>query len=716
MQKNAENQNYVTNEFDIKSRNTQDAIYFNFSYSALKLLGKNLYSNPANAISELVANSLDAHAPEVYVYIDMSDKEHSSIEIIDNGKGMDYYDLSEKYVWIGRNKRKDSSLTDSEKQTMMGRKGIGKLAALYLSNQYYIITKKTGDSKTTQWEINLNAYDDSAFPKLNRVNRYIELVNKDIWNNCASGTVIKLENVDLRGNGEKKIEGLRRVFADFYLIDSLKTTIYVAVKTKDSQQVPFVPVKKKIGYKNFYALYNNTPLKIVEKMQKSIAFTWASKYPHIANTPRYTKYLNEKDFHFRGTKTFSKEDGSTIEKEYCLSGWIAIHSTIESANAVDPDFIRNNIYQPNHLRLYVRNKLAVENYFTLKRNTQTMANYIEGEISFDILDDDDLPDIATSSRQDFLADERVELLISLVEPILASLFKLRNQVGHEITQENNNYTDYLIKQEEKKRKAEEEARAKAEEEARIAEKAKEEAEKKQKEAEEEAKREKKRSQYILSVSNVEDKNLLNTIHTIYNMSNRVKENLDELNSFPSLTSDMLEKLEKASTSNQRILSASKIITKAGYVVYNNDVKRELNLSEFVNQYANNVLCRIYDEKIDIKCVGNVSSIFKIKIKPLSFIMLLDNLIGNSIKANSSHLFITIEDSDKKYYLKFKDDGNGIDPSITNLDYLFDFGVTTTNGSGLGLYYAKKQMTYLKGNISIERNSDKGVTVILSWDK
>ena len=47
---------------EINNRNTSDAIYFNFSYAALKLLGKNLYNNAANAISELVANGLDAKA------------------------------------------------------------------------------------------------------------------------------------------------------------------------------------------------------------------------------------------------------------------------------------------------------------------------------------------------------------------------------------------------------------------------------------------------------------------------------------------------------------------------------------------------------------------------------------------------------------------------------------------------------------------------------
>lgn len=57
--------NNGSNETAVRSPNTNDEIYFNFSYAALKLLGKNLYSNAANAISELVANGLDAKAKKV---------------------------------------------------------------------------------------------------------------------------------------------------------------------------------------------------------------------------------------------------------------------------------------------------------------------------------------------------------------------------------------------------------------------------------------------------------------------------------------------------------------------------------------------------------------------------------------------------------------------------------------------------------------------------
>lgn len=71
-----------------------DDIEFSFSYLALKMLGKNLYSNPWAAISELVANGLDAQSSEVFLYIDVSEPENSAIEIFDNGVGMDENDRS----------------------------------------------------------------------------------------------------------------------------------------------------------------------------------------------------------------------------------------------------------------------------------------------------------------------------------------------------------------------------------------------------------------------------------------------------------------------------------------------------------------------------------------------------------------------------------------------------------------------------------------------
>lgn len=717
---------------EINNRNTSDAIYFNFSYAALKLLGKNLYSNAANAISELVANGLDAKAKNVYVYIDMSDKKHSIIEIIDDGIGMDYADLAQKYVWIGRNKRNDADLLEDEKKNVMGRKGIGKLAALYLSNDYFILTKKEPNNKVDQWQINLSAYADSDFPKLDRVNEEVILENKAIWEQIQHGTAIVLNNVDLRRNGAKRIEALKRVFADFYLIDELSSNIYVAVKTDKKQSIMFEKVEKFVAFENFYAMYDNTDSCQYKKMRKNIAFSWASKYPHIGDAERATILWRKEDFQYKGKKEFKTENGELIEKEYELIGWIGVHATIESKNAIDEKFIRNDIYQPNRLRIYVRNKLAVADFFEMHPSTQAMSNYVEGDITFNILDDDDLPDIATSSRQDFLDDERVELLISILDPIVNTMFKVRNEIGQKIRSENEEYEEYLRKQEEEKRKREEEARQKAEEQAREAEQKKAEAEKKQKEAErnkqeaeekqkraeERAEQERQRTRYILNVSGVEDKNIMNSIHSIYNMSNRVKENLDDLSEVVQHSAIGMKKLEKAVMSNQRILSVSKIISKAGMIVENNDASKQVELNLFINEYVKDVLSCIYDKNdIDIDCDINSASEYFIKIKPLSFIMMIDNIVGNSIKANAKKLRIVVEDSLSEYHIvKFIDDGDGIDKSVNDINRLFEFGVTTTNGSGLGLFYAKKYMNDIKGKIEILPNENEGISVILKFKK
>ena len=94
-----------------------NTIEFTFSYLALGLLGKNLYSNAWAALSELVANSLDAKANNVYVYIDMRQKKQSIIEVFDDGIGMSKVEMKNNYIQVGRNRR----LTQDEADSVMGR-------------------------------------------------------------------------------------------------------------------------------------------------------------------------------------------------------------------------------------------------------------------------------------------------------------------------------------------------------------------------------------------------------------------------------------------------------------------------------------------------------------------------------------------------------------------------------------------------------------------
>ena len=192
-------------------------VYFNFSYYALNLLGKQMYSSKWNAISELVANGLDAGAKTVRVYINSIEKNKSTIEIFDDGSGMSYSDLINKYALIGRNKREeDNNLSDKIK----GRKGVGKLAGLYLSKKYYIVTKK--DGVESSWILDSTSAKDSDIPKLDKINNEdVKIDNQHIWKNYKKGTLIKLTDVDMSNFAEKRLDGLKRRISDYYLLDEL---------------------------------------------------------------------------------------------------------------------------------------------------------------------------------------------------------------------------------------------------------------------------------------------------------------------------------------------------------------------------------------------------------------------------------------------------------------------------------------------------------------
>ena len=162
-------------------QNSENTIYFNFSYFALKLLGKGLYSNAWTAIAELVANGFDARATNVKIYINAINKKHSVIEIFDNGYGMGYEDLSEKYVLIGKDKRDDNTLDEKTKNELMGRKGIGKLAALYLSNRYYLISKTKNE--ISAWCLDTSISKDSDIPHLDKKKiSDINIESESEWN------------------------------------------------------------------------------------------------------------------------------------------------------------------------------------------------------------------------------------------------------------------------------------------------------------------------------------------------------------------------------------------------------------------------------------------------------------------------------------------------------------------------------------------------------
>ena len=113
--------------------------------------------------------------------------------------------------------------------------------------------------------------------------------------------------------------------------------------------------------------------------------------------------------------------------------------------------------------------------------------------------------------------------------------------------------------------------------------------------------------------------------------------------------------------------------------------------EFINQYISKVkqgkLKSSNGDNMKINIIHNSKNEFLYHFKPLEIAIVLDNLLSNSRKAKATEITITINNTEKNLLVvSFKDNGIGITPNL--FDKIFDFGFTTTSGSGLGLFNLK----------------------------
>lgn len=410
---------------------------FTMKWQALKLLGKSLYSNPWAAISELVANGIDAGATEVLVCLDLSKgKGDVTLEILDNGSGMDAAGIS-TYVQIGYNKR--LNLPDDKNSKPMGRKGIGKLAALYLSDNYYLHTK-TADSEPTSWKVEIpRGMQDDDSPRLELVEDNIDSYLFEKYKESESGTLIQVFNINLYGFGEKSFDALgKKLGMQFLDGPDLGVSIKLCIKKNNSDNADdFFNVDKEIAVNNLLIFRN---LSDISGLPKNVA-EYANRESHVKIKEREYLVSKKAAENPLERRKFTGINGEIYDIPYRLEGWIGVHASIDLDKAQENDnrFTKNRFYSPCQIRLYVRNKLAVENIIPMLGITKAGMNYVEGDISFDLLDLDELPDIATTNRQSFDEnDERFEILLERVRKIVQEAVSAREDIVSEIKETKKN--------------------------------------------------------------------------------------------------------------------------------------------------------------------------------------------------------------------------------------------------------------------------------------
>ena len=351
--------------------NEHSKYQMNISNTVLYHLGINLYSNIPAVLSEVVANSWDADATNVYVEI-----ERDKITIADDGHGMVLKDINEKYLLVGYPRRiHNEAVTDHYKRKVMGRKGIGKLSLFSIAETVRVETFKEDEK---------NGFVMSK----QKIDSHIAKKNEQPYEPKS----LSESEIELTENGT------RIVLTDLKKRISKAHSNYLRKRIARRFSV--------IGAEdNFNVFIGGSPVKITDRDYfHKIQFLWhygdeSEKYINLCHNLENPKHVE------KGDGTIEVRDEDNIENlTGSIKGWIGTVRKPNELTDTNVDGEKDVNENLNKIIIMVRGKLAQENILDDFRQSGFYTKYLIGEIHADFLDMDRLDDIATTSRQEIIKD------------------------------------------------------------------------------------------------------------------------------------------------------------------------------------------------------------------------------------------------------------------------------------------------------------------------
>jgi len=196
-----------------------------FDPQTINHLGLKMYSTLPPALAELISNAYDADASQVTLKLLEGDQNTREIIITDDGDGLSYNEINDKFLVIGRNRRMDDGDNPSKKfhRKPTGKKGLGKLALFGVANTITIRTIQEGllNEFILDWEI-LSKATGVYKPEATIVNKAVTDVN---------GTTIILKKLKrvTPFDMESLADSLSRIFI---FDDNFKVTIETSSENK----------------------------------------------------------------------------------------------------------------------------------------------------------------------------------------------------------------------------------------------------------------------------------------------------------------------------------------------------------------------------------------------------------------------------------------------------------------------------------------------------
>lgn len=133
-----------------------ESLSFSVDTQLLDELGKRLVAQDHVALAELVKNAYDADATFVDVSFERDEKGHSCIVVRDDGTGMTYEDIKNRWMRVATDQKRTDDVSAVYGRQRTGSKGIGRFAVLRLSERLKLTAKANYGETTEVTEVNFN--------------------------------------------------------------------------------------------------------------------------------------------------------------------------------------------------------------------------------------------------------------------------------------------------------------------------------------------------------------------------------------------------------------------------------------------------------------------------------------------------------------------------------------------------------------------------------
>ena len=359
----------------------------------LELLGPSLYTNIYYILAELIANAYDADAHNVYI---ISNKDDITVE--DDGVGMSYErgDVR-KYLNVAEVSRKneEESITGMLKRRKMGRKGVGKLAALSVSENVLVKTISNGEKSGFILSRHINS-DNLLSPIPDEEITFSKIKN--------SGTSVVMQNPQYRLN--TLTNTIKRNLLKIFPLVNEDFVIHI-IRGKEEE------------------IINDFDKAMISELSTLITlgddFSYLNNHFKTDFTQHRSDLIKIQPLH---TIPITMRDKVGDEHSYNVNveGWIGTYLTTRNRKTSLTDF------PDNFISLYANKKMGEFNILPVIGQNKLNEVYVVGQLHIDIFELSELPDMALSNRQGYKSDDpRYMAVLEYVRnELLPNILKMRD--------------------------------------------------------------------------------------------------------------------------------------------------------------------------------------------------------------------------------------------------------------------------------------------------